>query len=133
MARRPTLGRTDAPALGVNVRSSSTHDGGAEMKEVGIGVVAEVDVEGFDGARTGMGTGTGTGVAGARGAVRGTKVKLEALLPAASGGEVGGESAPPGVPGAARKAGCSTSAYRHTGHVPLVFSHVTIQSSWNAW
>ena len=66
-----------------------------------------------------------------------TGVESEALLPVenggAAGGGVGGERAPPpGAPGAACPFGCSTIAYRHTGHVPLVFSHVIMQSSWNA-
>ena len=94
-----------------------------------------VDAEGFDGA--GAGAGAGAGRAGAAGAGTGAadgEVELEALLPTASGGEVGDESTPPpAIPGVACKVGCSTSAYRHTGHVPLVFSHVSIQSSWNAW
>ena len=80
-------------------------------------VVKEVDVGGFGGA--------GAEVAG---------VKLEALLLAESGGEVRGEasSPPPDAPGAVCAAGCSTSAYRHTGQVPLVFSHIIMQSSWKS-
>ena len=79
--------------------------------------VNEVEVGGFGGA-------------GAEDA----EIMLKVPLPAVIGGEVGGEPIPPlsGAPGAVRTLGCSTSAYRHTGHVPLVFSHVIMQSSWNA-
>ena len=79
-------------------------------------VVKEDDVERFGGA---------TGVA--------VEVELGALLSATSGRDVGVKTGtPPGPPAAACTAGCSTSAYRHTGHVPLVLSHVTMQSSWKA-
>ena len=82
-------------------------------------VVKEVDVGRFGGA-----------------GVIVVEVELGALLSATSGGGVGGVggelATPPGPPVAACTAGCSISAYRHTGHVPLVLSHVTMQSSWKA-
>lgn len=52
-------------------------------------------------------------------------VGIDVLVDAAPG--AGGTGAPPGPDGI----GCSTSANRHTGHVPLDFNQVIMQSSWN--